>query len=711
MVTLRKKKTWVVALGLAIVAAGAAQSARTRPIKDFLNQHQKAFFLDTPTAEFVRPGLNLTIQSAAIASDGTITTTFTVADPGGLPLDIAGVTTPGAITLSFLAAYIPNGQTQYVSYITRTVTGTLIPSVNQPTADSGGTTTQIAAGQYTYKFSTKAAGFDPTATHTIGIYASRVLTTYNLTTNYASATFNFVPNGSKVVTTRDVVRTASCDRCHDQLSFHGGRRRGVEMCVLCHQPQNVDPNTGSSADFKVMIHKIHSGSSLPSVVAGKAYQFGSGTGVTDFSKVVDPANVQRCTVCHDQKSGAAQATAYATNPTRVVCGSCHDNVNFATGANHAGGAYTDDSKCSTCHIPVGTQDFDNSVIGSHVVPTDSSLLSGINATIVSVKNGTPGSKPVVTFKLTDSSGNGISPKLLGSLSLNMSGPTTDYGLTSFGSDVTTPGYVSESALTTASCAADGTCTYTFNHAVPATATGTFVIGMEARRTETILAGTPKQQSVTYGALNPVSYFSVDGSAVTPRRKVVALANCQQCHVKFDSIHGGLRNNTEYCVECHNPAATDIPVRPAAVNATDKALPPQGINFDLLIHNIHRGANNVADGAQYPYVVVGFGGSHNDFSGVLYPPFSPAGSAGDTRNCSLCHTGGSEQNLPEGLNPVTNPQGWITPTQATTAACGSCHTAKADASHMLSATTALGEACSVCHGSDGDYSVSKVHAQY
>lgn len=712
MVTLRNKKTWVVALGLAIVAAGAAQSVRISPIKNFLNPHQKGYFLDTPTAEFVRPGLNITIQSAAIASDGTISTTFTVADPGGLPLDMSGITTPGAISLSFLAAYIPNGQEQYVSYITRVATGKAIASVNQPAADSGGTTTQIGAGQYTYTFKTKATGFDPTTTNTIGIYGSRNLTTYNLTTNYASTTFNFVPNGSKVVATRDVIRTASCDRCHDQLSFHGGSRRGINLCIMCHQPQNADPATGNSLDLKVMAHKIHMGSSLPSVVAGTPYQFvGYQNAISDFSKVVDPANVERCTVCHDQKSGAAQATAYMTEPTRAVCGSCHDDVNFATGANHAGGAYADDSKCSTCHIPVGTQDFDNSVVGAHVVPTDSSLLSGLNATILSVKNGTAGSKPLVTFKLTDNNGNGVSPKLLGSLSLNMSGPTTDYGLTNFGSDVTTPGYVSESALTAASCAADGTCTYTFTHAVPAAATGTFVIGMEARRTETILAGTPKQQSVQYGALNPVSYFSVDGSTVTPRRKVVALANCQQCHVKFDSIHGGLRNNTEYCVECHNPANTDVSVRSSAVNATDKTLPPQGINFDLLIHNIHRGPNNLAEGAQYPYVVVGFGGSHNDFSGVLYPPFSPTGSVGDTRNCSMCHTGGSEQNLPVGLNPVTNPQGWINPAQATTAACGSCHTSKAEASHMLSATTTLGESCTVCHSSGADFSVSQVHAQY
>lgn len=64
--------------------------------------------------------------------------------------------------------------------------------------------------------------------------ARAIWTSFNLGTNYASATYNFVPNGAKVTKVHDVVRTASCNTCHDQLSFHGGARRGVEICVLCH---------------------------------------------------------------------------------------------------------------------------------------------------------------------------------------------------------------------------------------------------------------------------------------------------------------------------------------------------------------------------------------------------------------------------------------------------------------------------------------------
>ena len=705
---MQRKRTLTIALGLVAAAAALAE----RPVgRSAYGPHDQAYYLPRAVVNLVRPGLNLVIKSAAIAADGTISVTYTISDPQGLPLDQAGVTTPGAVSLSFVAAYIPKGQEQYVSYTTRAASGAAVASTNQPAADSGGTAANVSAGQYTYTFKTKAANFDSTLTHTIGIYGSRNLTAFGVNTAYASATYNFVPNGAAVTTTRDVIRDASCNRCHDQLSFHGGSRRGIALCIMCHTPQGVDPDTGNTLDMKVMAHKIHMGSSLPSVVAGKPYQFvGFQNAVSDFSKVVDPADVRRCTVCHDQKTSAAQATAYMTEPTRVACGSCHDDVNFATGANHPAGAYTDDTQCATCHTPQGTSDFDPSIVGAHVVPVDSSLLSGLKASITSVANGTAGSTPTVTFTLQDNKGNGVPISALGSLSLTMAGPTTDYGYTSFGSDTAlTPGYVTESA-TKASCSAAGTCTYTFTHAVPKGATGTYAVGLEARRSETLLKGQPNQQSVTYGAANPVSYFSVDGSTVAPRRSVVALANCNQCHVSL-SLHGTLRNNTEYCVMCHNPSNTDASVRGNATNAADKALPAQGINLNLLVHRIHFGDNAAAAGTKNPYIVVGFGGSHNDFSDVLYPPFSPTGGAGDTRNCSICHVKSSELNLPVGLNQVVDPQGWVTPNQPVSSACSGCHVAKGSAAHMLTQTTTLGESCTVCHSSGAAYAVDQVHAQY
>jgi OmcA/MtrC family decaheme c-type cytochrome len=118
---------------------------------------------------------------------------------------------------------------------------------------------------------------------------------------------------------------------------------------------------------------------------------------------------------------------------------------------------------------------------------------------------------------------------------------------------------------------------------------------------------------------------------------------------------------------------------------------------------------VAEGASY--TVVGYGGSHNDFSTIRYAPMSPQGSPGDTRNCSLCHVNGSEANLPVGLNNVVNPQGWINPEGATAAACSGCHVTKDTAAHFLANTSSLGESCTVCHASGAAFDVDQVHAQY
>ena len=221
---------------------------------------------------------------------------------------------------------------------------------------------------------------------------------------------------------------------------------------------------------------------------------------------------------------------------------------------------------------------------------------------------------------------------------------------------------------------------------------------------------PNQQSIEYGAANPVTYFSVDGSTVVPRRLVVAETNCNQCHYEL-SVHGTLRNNTLYCVMCHNPSNTDASTRASATVAAQQALPPQGIEFNKLVHRIHFGPNAAADGAKYPLRGGRLRGKHKRLLHDFVSTVQPVRPAGDTANCSLCHTSSSEQNLPVGLNPVVDPQGWINPIQRTAGACSGCHTSQSEASHFLTNTTSLGESCTVCHSSGAAYAVDQVHAQY
>src|SRR5579884_573197 len=79
------------------------------------SRYDRASYAPKQVIDFVRPGLVFKITGAQIASDGTITAHVLVTDPAGLPLDINGITTPGAVSMSFIAATIPNGQTQYVA--------------------------------------------------------------------------------------------------------------------------------------------------------------------------------------------------------------------------------------------------------------------------------------------------------------------------------------------------------------------------------------------------------------------------------------------------------------------------------------------------------------------------------------------------------------------------------------------------------------------
>ena len=672
------------------------------------DRNEKAFYADPTLVAFVRPGLVIKITSAQIAQDGTIQVAFMLTDPKGARLDRDGISTPGSVSLNFVAAYIPQGQQQYVDYVTRTATGAVSGTVSQAAAESNGVF-QTMGDAYVYTFATHApAGFDQAATHTIGIYGSRDLTEFDLDTNYASATFNFVPNGSQVTVVRDVIRTQSCNKCHDQLSAHGGSRRGMDLCVLCHTPQTTDPDTGNALNLPVMAHKIHMGSELPSVIAGKPYQIvGFQGAVNDWSTVVLPSDPRRCEVCHEQTSGANEAFAYLTRPTRVACGACHDDVNFASGANHAGGPQISDNQCPICHIPKGELDFDVSIKGAHVVPEDSTSLKGLVFQILKVENGLAGQRPKVTFTVKDNAGSPIPLSSLNNLAFVMAGPAADYGYTSFGSDVTTPGYISEAAKDTSQCGADGTCTYNFSHAVPDGAHGTFAIGMEGRRTETLLPGTVTQTDVQYGGDNKVAYFSVDGSPVQPRRKITEIANCNQCH--FDlSIHGDNRNDVEMCVLCHNPSNTDAAQRPNAADPAERTKPPQAINFNLLIHRIHTGENLKDAGKSY--TVIGRNGSVNDFTHVRYPAMSPQGSPGDTRNCARCHVNGS-QTVSGGINDVLDPQGFINPVKPNSSACIGCHVTAAASSHALANTTSIGESCVVCHGPDAAFAVDKMHAQY
>lgn len=651
---------------LAILVGGAVLSSQSGPV---FTSRDKAFYKDANIVNFVRPGLVVKITQASIAQDGTITARVTVQDPQGLGLDRLGVTTPGAVSISFIAGTIPKGQTQYTAYTTRVVTSPITnKSATQAGTDTGGVWTVNGDGDYTYRFGIKApANIDRNATHSIGLYSSRNLTQFDMGTQYSNDVYNFVPDGTAVKTVRDVARTENCNKCHNPLSAHGGARQKVELCIMCHTPQTTDPDTGNTVDFKVMVHKIHDGSSLPSVKAKVPYQIiGFNQTVVDFSTVVFPADVRRCEVCHESK--AAQANNYLTNPNRAACGSCHDDVNFASGKNHVDLPQVTDNQCSQCHTPQGELEFDASIKGAHTIPEFSRDLAGTTFGIVKVDDAAPGKKPTVTFTLRDKNGKAILPSDMTSLQLRFGGPTVDYATLPISNDVRP-----------AKGNPDGTYFWTFDTAIPADAKGSYTFAIQGYRNLTLMPGTAKQVVVRDVGQNKLMTVSIDGKPVVERRLIVSIDKCNNCHVAL-RLHGGSRNETKYCVMCHNP------------NTTDNATPPTGVSFASMVHKIHTGEELTVD-----YTI-----SNANFNDVRFP--------GDRRDCTTCHVNDSQQLPVKAVLQVRDPRGPIDPVGPTTAACTGCHNDIAVASHALSNTTKLGEACSTCHGPASEFSVNKVHAR-
>src|SRR3974377_218487 len=125
----------VTAFLLPVVGLVNTVVAAHRPVKpvDFTARLNPR--LNGSTTSLGHTGVVVKIQNAAIAKDGTITVRATIVDSAGIPLDRAGKLTPGPVSMSFIAAYIPAGQTQYVSYTT---------TVNKPTLNNNPPQTQAA---------------------------------------------------------------------------------------------------------------------------------------------------------------------------------------------------------------------------------------------------------------------------------------------------------------------------------------------------------------------------------------------------------------------------------------------------------------------------------------------------------------------------------------------------------------------------------------
>lgn len=577
--------------------------------------------------------LNVSLTAARVTADRKVQVDYELTDANGAPV-VGATDVSSSWTLAVLSTDPASNLPAWQALIFRTVTSKApgIPgrTTQQPTSESNGTTDDLGSGNYRYTYSTALPdAYDPGATYRAAVYSTRPIAG-STDRDVANGILDFVPQGG-TPQQHDLVSTQACNGCHGVLQAHGGSRRETRLCATCHTTQLFDPETQDPAldptdtsqanmnplDFGRLIHRIHRGQTLPTVVNAALandpsykYQvvgynqgdnvygatgrsFNPAITALQTTGVAFPQDLRNCAVCHSPSKDAqgnvqygAQADEWKTAVSRRTCQGCHDSSWFASdtppkyhvlhqqatnpsvpaGTNPATPAHAvppglpqaDDSQCRVCHSDVLMAQHHTSPL----LVASGAIAIKINS--VTVTSGTA----KVNFTVTNADGSAVtslaSPM---SVSANSSGPTSDYSVFPV---------VTASASTSATPTAGASPgTYDLDLTLPPGATGTWGVGMEARRPN--LALTIQERKLGVGsaalpaapglspssaynefALNPVAYFPASGSgATTPRRQVVTIDKCNACHGVL-SLHGSLRHDPQYCVICHNPDATDMP---------------------------------------------------------------------------------------------------------------------------------------------------------
>ncbi|HSC87071.1 MAG TPA: OmcA/MtrC family decaheme c-type cytochrome, partial [Polyangiaceae bacterium] len=498
------------------------------------------------------PGLVLTVEKVTVDDAGKATVDFAIADDNGVALDLDGYYTVGAVNPRFILSWLGENDdgesTQYTAYTLREVDAPDGSKVKQSSYDADGTFTTRELGKYTYTFATV---IDTTKhaklTHTLGAYATR---TVGETRWVSTALHDWVPAGGEVTSQLDVVTDTACNSCHTRLEYHGGSRRGVGLCQLCHTESNsLEPTSGNTIDFQVMIHKIHRGSSLPSVtgkvdpddpsdnVPSVPYVFGDDD---DFSDVVYPPRLQDCGKCHQ----GSQGDRWLTRPSQKVCSSCHDRTYFGTGSlpagwtMHSAGA-RDDSECVVCHSENSLYPVDKMHL--HINSPEAPELVG---TIVSVTNTAPGEAPIVKLSVTRD-GTPVDvmdpSKPMNRLTFRIYGPNDESApITEFIQNIVQEGggfAVSAcGAPLVAPCVEESGSDLILHtaEAIPADATGSWTAVLDGNVTWTP-APPGKPSSIKVSFPNHSTTVAVTDAQPVPRRQVVSVASCDECHVDLGFI--------------------------------------------------------------------------------------------------------------------------------------------------------------------------------
>lgn len=292
------------------------------------------------------------------------------------------------------------------------------------------TSADVKVEDNTYTYALKPVTDEAPGTYTIGVRATLASDGIQSVIKYTQ-----VQIGNGQVET-PVVSRDKCAACHEgaisgkMYMHHADPGRSptgswdldfepVMSCKLCHNNDGyaafTDPSTLGTATTNrvsdhvvIRVHGVHNGDELKNY-----WNTNSVNGnFRDYLGVAFPADVRNCTTCHADDR-------WKTHPTRLACGSCHDDVWFGPKpapehwVAHPGGPAANDSNCSVCH-PAESGGAFASVSENHGLGVgDKVPLPKINAIDVALTppaNGThyvAGEKPVVTLVIKDDAGNPI----------------------------------------------------------------------------------------------------------------------------------------------------------------------------------------------------------------------------------------------------------------------------------------------------------------
>jgi len=441
------------------------------------------------------PGVVIAIESVEGGSQPSgnaqpgdrLAITFTLRDDAGNALDLANFAAGQAIVsgptfdyqrvigaeTDVVARSVALGGGRYRFAFAQPVPSTYLPPLDDTSSITAGERTgeALLGGAYTVGLSLRAEyAIDGTTYADLG-----------------STTRDFLLGSATQLTARAVVDSQNCAQCHGELSAHGLFRGDVTQCLLCHTAGAEDRSgLGRSVDFRVMIHKIHAGKTLPSVqgvttdangvrdytATPVPYQL-LGETLHDWSDAHFPVwpsmsigmprdteygsigstaqqkeNVMltgpvACASCHGDPDGSgplgapAQGTLIEGQLTRAACASCHDDwiperPYVANGQPMP--PQLEDGSCIVCHDPSSAT---LGVAGAHTHPlTDATFATGIDVAITAVADEggdadgafDAGEFVRVDFTVSDGAGNPIAPASLARIEAVLGGPSENPNL-------------------------------------------------------------------------------------------------------------------------------------------------------------------------------------------------------------------------------------------------------------------------------------------